>query len=225
MTLIHQISQHAFVCRQVLGHLPLHAHRRVQAIQGVRPTLAGILRHAVTAYGSRVFLRVEPGKFLVNAVYLIGQTLGLGNQTPGGRQCRAQSIHRIEIKPLQIPRLVDQHVRLVLQLLYLIVDLLQGTGRGQHVLRQIRRVEHNIADTKQGLGGLGDSEGNGAGQRHRAKTGNQRAFTVHGCSSREVPAGEWWSSNCAAQSMPRWRSQATAKSATGIEASSASISR
>src|SRR5690606_5185798 len=46
----------------------------------------------------------------------------------------------------EVPRLVDEHLRLVLERLYLIVDLLERARGGEQVLRVVGGIEHDAAE-------------------------------------------------------------------------------
>ena len=86
-------------------------------------------------------VRVERRELRFHLRDLERQTAGFGDQSVGGGQRHPQVIQRIEIQRAEIARLVLQHHGLVLQLLNLVVDLLQGAGRGQQVLGEVGGVE------------------------------------------------------------------------------------
>src|SRR3546814_3028294 len=105
---------------------------------------------------------------------------------------------------LEVARLVHQHLRFVLELLDLVVDLLQRADRGQRVLHEVRGIDHDPLR----MGGGGAKHGRDGGGD---KTLFHGRFS-RGWSAREPgarPGNE--GSRSAAQSRPRWRSQAPAK--------------
>jgi hypothetical protein len=86
--------------------------------------------------------------------------LGLGDQALGGGERRAQAVDDVEVQARQIAGLVDQHLRLVLQLIDLVVDLLQRADCRQRVLHKVGGVDER--DRRCGLRGQ---------QRHRQHGG------------------------------------------------------
>src|SRR5258708_36894849 len=65
-----------------------------------------------------------------------------------------------------MPRLIEQHLRLVLQRRKLVIDLLQRIGRRHQVLAVVRWIEHS--DLRQGRGNQNEREGDGSNGRNRA---------------------------------------------------------
>ncbi len=171
LALAHEVGQRAFVLRQVLRHLRLHPHRGVQAVERVLPAFACVLCHAVAADGGGVLLRVQARERGIHALHVVGQPLRFGNQAFRGGERRAQPVDDVEVQLRQVARLVHQHLRFVLKLVDLIVDLLQRANGGQRVLHEIGRVEHR--QRRCGLHGQ---------QRHRQRGGerNGKHTGLHG---------------------------------------------
>src|SRR3546814_20435199 len=69
------------------------------------------------------------------------QSLRLGDQAFGGGERRAQAVDDVEIEARQIAGLVYQHLRLVLQLIDLVVDLLHRADCCQRVLNKVGGVD------------------------------------------------------------------------------------
>ncbi|MCY1304500.1 hypothetical protein D9M70_542580 [compost metagenome] len=122
---------------------------------------------------------------------------------PGQR--RTQPVDEVEIKTGQVTRLIAEHLRLVLQLLHLVVDLLQRANRRQRVLHEVRGVEHDVTDTEQGVRRLHSGQGENTGDGKRGQLGFERRLELHdGLSCGwEVRKDAADGSNSAAQSRPR----------------------
>jgi hypothetical protein len=82
-----------------------------------------------------------------------------------------QLIERAEGETGQVLRLVGQHLRFVLQLLDLVVDLLQSTGSGQDVLYQVGRIDDHHRRLYRGHYG------------HEYGSGDGNQGFLHGCFS------------------------------------------
>ena len=87
--------------------------------------------------------RVSREERTVDLLDIIGDALSLGEQLLGTLDRLFQLQQRRERQRGQILRLVDQHLRLVLQRHDLVVDLLQGTSGRQYVLRIVIGIEHD----------------------------------------------------------------------------------
>src|SRR3546814_11046742 len=70
------------------------------------------------------------------------QALRLVQQSPAVVERRTQFLQRAEVQAGQVALLVGQHLRLVLQLPHLVVDLLERARGGQQVLLEVGRIEH-----------------------------------------------------------------------------------
>src|SRR3546814_9261911 len=110
--------------------------------------------------------------------------------------------------------LVDEHLRFVLKLPHLVVDLLQRADRGQRVLDQVGRVNHRPLR----LRGRQRAEQSGS-------DGRKKCLLHDGFSCGGLEAAGADGSRSAAQSRPQWRSQAAAKLEDDADASTASMSR
>src|SRR5262245_29473158 len=158
-----------------------------------------------------VTLRVETLEGLIDLINIIGQVL-----------CFIEELLRASERPVdrlqarigqarQVLRLIEQHLRLVLQAGDLVVDLLERAGSLQHVLSVIRGVidDHLRADWRRD----GDDwDASDCDQRHLA--GPAKAHCVISRAGVVVSCGFTGSlaSKSAAQSRPLRRSQAAAKS-------------
>ena len=204
--------EHVFA--EVLVHLRLHAHRGVQAVERMAPALARVLCHAVAAHGRCVFVRIQPGELLVQIFHPVGESLRLSHQAFDGRQRRAQAIDRVVVQSIQIACLVDQHLRFVLKLPHLVVDLLQRADRGQRVLHQIGRVNYGPLRLR----------GRQRAEQHGGN-GREKCLLHDGFSCEGLDAAGADGSRSAAQSRPQWRSHAPAKPATPASSNMRSMSR
>ena len=79
----------------------------------------------------------------IDLLDVVGDALSLGEKLLRSLDRLLQLQQRRERQGRQILRLVDQHLRLILQRNDLIVDLLQSSSGGQHVLRIIVGVEND----------------------------------------------------------------------------------
>ncbi|MNV69330.1 hypothetical protein D3C71_1622360 [compost metagenome] len=118
----------------------MHSHGGVQAIERVLPALEGVLRHAVAAHRGGILPWVQACELPVRVLHVEGYSLRLCDQAFTGRQRGTQSLNHIEVQLRQIARLVHQHLRFVLELADLVVDLLQRAGCGVSVLHQVQRI-------------------------------------------------------------------------------------
>ena len=80
---------------------------------------------------------------MIDLLDVVGDALGLGQKLLGALDRRLQLLQRRIWQVREILRLVDQHLRLILQRGDLVVDLLQRTSGGQHVLRVVVGIEHD----------------------------------------------------------------------------------
>ena len=99
------------------------------------------------------------------------------------------------VEALQVLGLVHQHLRLVLELLDLVVDLLERMRGGQDVLHEVCRIDHDIADAEQGMGGGRDQPKCGDRSEHK---GNHSA--AHGISPLvSIRSAAQWSPHASSQ--------------------------
>ena len=80
---------------------------------------------------------------MVDLLDIVGDALRLGQKLLGALDRRLKLLQRRIWQAREILRLIDQHLRLILQRRDLVVDLLQRAGGGEHVLRIIVRIEHD----------------------------------------------------------------------------------
>ena len=117
----------------------------------------------------------------------------------------------------EIARLVDQHLRFVLKLRDLIVDLFESTGGLEDVLCVVGGVEDRdgVGRRRRERRYAGDRQGEGGGGKQRAAqalTGHGRvSFSWAAGSAEVVSASSLEVRSSAAQSRPRCWSQAAAK--------------
>ena len=112
------------------------------------PTIAFCQRvcaFAISAWFERLRRRRRIGRRegAIDLLDVVGDTLGLGEKLLGSLDRLFQLPQRRERQGRQILRLIDQHLRLILQRHDLVVDLLQRASGGQHVLRIVVGIEHN----------------------------------------------------------------------------------
>src|SRR3546814_16620680 len=98
---------------------------------------------------------------------LKADALGLAHQPVDLLKGLGDFLKLREIDARQVLRLVDQHIRLVLKRLDLIVDLLERAGGSQQVLAVVAGVEDNDRLCRRGGHGKAHEEGPGGGARKR----------------------------------------------------------
>ncbi|MCY1374549.1 hypothetical protein D9M69_618980 [compost metagenome] len=96
----------------------------------------------MAANAARILARIQADELLIQALDLVGESLGLRQQTLGVGQAGAQSVDHVVVQGRQVAALVQQHLGFVLQLAGLVVDQFQGAHRDQGVLREVGRVDH-----------------------------------------------------------------------------------
>ena len=101
---------------------------------------------------------------------VVGDALRLGEELLRSALIDCSSCGQRRIgQARQVLRLVDQHGRLVLQALDLVVDLLQLARRGQHVLREVGRVEDDPLRVRRTRSRSRAASSGDAGGERRAK--------------------------------------------------------
>src|SRR5665213_351250 len=80
---------------------------------------------------------------MIDLLHIVGNTLRLVQKLLGALDRGLQLLERRIWQARKIPRLVDQHLRLILQRGDLIVDLLQRASGRKYVLRIIVWIEHH----------------------------------------------------------------------------------
>src|SRR5262249_24010477 len=200
-------------------------HRVLIGSQRILPALLGIADELPRRCRSGIALRVETLEGLIDLVDVIGHTLRLVEELLRAFERLHDRLQARIGQISQVLRLIEQHLRLVLQAGNLVVDLLQRAGGLQHVLGVIRGVidGHLRADwRREGY----NCDADGGDQPHlpgpaKAHCAVCRAGVVVSCGFTGSRA-----SKSAAQSRPLRCSQAAAKSlwpdsASAMAASSA----
>jgi P-type conjugative transfer protein TrbJ len=187
---------------EVADHRRLGHQRVLEAGDGGLPALARTGEHLL-ARAERGAAAVALGEGALNVGDLVGESLGAGDQLLGLVEGLLKAGERRVGQAREVARLVDQHLRLVLERGDLVVDLVQRAGGGEDVLRVVPRVE----DRPLRLGGR-DRDGERQAEEGRAEKHGAERAADHGV---ESSGGSGRSS--AAQSRPRRSSQARAKPA------------
>src|SRR5450756_1263784 len=80
---------------------------------------------------------------MIDLLHIVGNTLRLVQKLLGALDRRLQLLERGIWQGRKILRLIDQHLRLILQRGDLVIDLLQRTSGGENILRVVIWIEHH----------------------------------------------------------------------------------
>ena len=134
-----------------LHHAGLHAERIVVCGERILPARLRIVEELLGRGRAGVALRIAALERLVDLADVVGETLGLADQLLGPRHRLLDGLPRGIRQAREIPRLVEQHLCLVLQAGDLVVDLLQRASGLQHVLGVVRGViDDHLPATRHG---------------------------------------------------------------------------
>src|SRR6266540_386730 len=125
---------------EVLHDTRLDPERILIRGQRVLPALLRIADELLRGGRAGVALRVETLEGLIDLVDVVGQALRLVEQLLRACERLLDGLQARIGQARQVLRLIEQHLRLVLQAGDLVVDLLQGAGGLQHVLGVVRGV-------------------------------------------------------------------------------------
>ena len=159
-----------------------------------------------------VALRIGTGEDLIDRIDVVGDALRLAKELLGLADRLLKRLQRRIGQAREIPGLVDEGGRLVLQAVDLIVDLLQCPRCGQHVLAVVARIEHRHLGARRNTGDE-QRDGSGADREQSAKAMNSHGaissvvVSMSAAQSRPLPAKPGGGEACRCRKrrvFPRW---------------------
>jgi hypothetical protein len=177
---------------------------------------ASALSHRLRTAATRlrgIGVRIEPLKRPINLVDVVRETLGLIEQLlRSGKRLLDGLLGGIR-EARKIPRLIEQHLGLVLQARDLVSDLFEGAGRLQDILGVVRGVvDDHLGQARRTGKAERDDRDSAQSQRSKHVTLGHRLTSILAVSAFSGPLGSA-ARRSAAQSSPLRRSQAEANPA------------
>ncbi len=131
--------------RQVADHGRLRFQRVLEAAQRIAPARLRVGDELRRRRRPGVAIGIDVLELALDVGDVVEHALRLAEQRLRALDRREQFAESRIRQRREIARLVDQPLRLVLQRGDLVVDLLQRARGGQHILAEVRRVEHGDA--------------------------------------------------------------------------------